>query len=102
MQEELDAFILKNNKCTLSKRELLTDTLLALSVEVAELANATRCFKHWSMKESESRERLLDEYADIMHFQFSIGNQLGFTPQEIEAAYINKYKENVRRQNTGY
>lgn len=54
-------------------------TKLALLVEIGELANATRCFKHWSVKDPESKERLLDEYADILHFYLSIGNQIGYT-----------------------
>lgn len=46
---------------------------LALYVEIGELANASRCFKYWSNKESESKERLLDEYADGLHFILSLG-----------------------------
>ncbi len=81
LQEELDKTILKNEaKRTgkeIDKDLLLSQTILALQVEVAELANATRCFKHWSTKGAESKERLLDEYADILHFYLSIGNQMG-------------------------
>lgn len=78
MQEELDKYILENAKkrnIAMSDEELLDKTILALLVEVGELANATRCFKHWSTKGAESKERLLDELADIWHFYLSIGNQ---------------------------
>lgn len=165
MQEELDNHILLNNyKRTgkgIGKEKLLNNTVLALQVEIAELANATRCFKHWSTKEPESKERLLDELADILHFYLSVGNQigfkmgnmfeyysikaimndisedktysfvrlmvtankiidnleyytvfghrlltlgelLGFTDEEVEQAYLNKHKENYRRQREGY
>lgn len=46
---------------------------LSLLVELGELANSTRCFKYWSNKGSESRERVLDEYADGLHFFLSLG-----------------------------
>ena len=77
MQEELDNYIIKNRNITMNEAELLDKTILALLVEVGELANATRCFKHWSTKGPESKERLLDELADIWHFYLSIGNQIG-------------------------
>jgi Uncharacterized protein conserved in bacteria len=84
------------------QKHFLVDRLLALSVEVSELANATREFKYWSTKESESKERLLDEFADIIHFVFSVADSLDFTVEEIEAAYLKKHEENYRRQEEGY
>ena len=79
----------------------LSDRIMALSVEVSELANATRSFKYWSVKSPESKERQLDEYADVLHFFLSVGNTLGFTPLEVEEAYNKKYKENIKRQERG-
>ena len=80
----------------------LNDRILALFTEVGEFANATRCFKYWSSKPMESKERLLDEYVDILFFWLSIGNTMKFTPEEVEKAYQIKYKENIRRQEEGY
>lgn len=102
MQSKLDDFIQKRRKEKMDSNELLVDTLLALQVEVSELANATRAFKHWSNKGPMPKEVLLDEYADVMHFFLSIGNQLGFTPEEVEQAYIQKNKINYQRQKEGY
>ena len=85
-----------------NSKEFLNERILALFTEVGEFANATRCFKYWSNKPSENKERLLDEYADIMHFVFSIGNTMKFEPLEIEAAYKKKYRENIERQKNGY
>lgn len=80
MQEELDDYILINHhKRTgkgISEVELLDKTILALLVEVGELANATRCFKHWSTKGMMDKEIMLSEYADCLHFYLSIGNQI--------------------------
>lgn len=107
MQNNLDKFIIEksygykaiedhNAKC------FLNDRLLALFAEVGEFANATRCFKYWSRKPQESKERLLDEYVDILHFYLSIGNTMKFTSDEVENAYLKKYAENFKRQENGY
>lgn len=102
LQKKLDNTILNKFKLPMTSKELLTNTLLALQVEVSELANATRCFKHWSKKGSESKERLLDEYVDVLHFWLSIGLQLGFAPEEVAQAYLKKNEENYRRQRENY
>lgn len=108
MQQELDDTILTNvnygkdiDYC-LEHQDFLTEEILALSVEVGEFANATRCFKFWSQKGPESKERLLDEFADILHFYLSIANAMNFTAEDIEQAYLNKNKTNYQRQKEGY
>ncbi len=68
LQEELDKTILENElKRTgkeIDKDVLLSQTILALQVEVAELANATRCFKHWSTKGPNDKEPVFCELCD--------------------------------------
>ena len=76
MQKELDNYIIKNRNIVMSEEELLDNTILALLVEIGELANTTRCFKHWSTKGMMEREVVLEELADVLHFYLSIGNQL--------------------------
>lgn len=80
LQKELDNHIWEKHGTLdkMSKEELLDNTILALLVEVGELANTTRCFKHWSTKGMMDKEIVLDELADVWHFYLSIGNQLGF------------------------
>lgn len=103
MQEKLDTEIMENKFAgCLENKDVLVERLLALQVEVSELANATRCFKYWSGKGAESKERLLDEYADVLHFFLSVGLALGFTSEEVEEAYIKKNIENYRRQEQNY
>ena len=75
MQKELDSYIIKNRNIIMSEEELLENTILALLVEVGELANTTRCFKHWSTKGMMDKEVVLDELADVLHFYLSMGNQ---------------------------
>jgi dimeric dUTPase (all-alpha-NTP-PPase superfamily) len=102
-QKALDELIVMNGQgAAMTEKGLLSARLLALQVEVSELANATRCFKYWSTKESEPKERLLDEYADVLHFVLSLGNTLKFTPEEIEQAYLAKHEVNYQRQKQGY
>ena len=80
MQEELDNHIWAKHGTLdkISKEELLDNTILALLVEIGELANATRCFKHWSTKGPMEDGIILDELADVWHFYLSIGNQLDY------------------------
>ncbi|MCR8982634.1 dUTP diphosphatase [Brevibacillus laterosporus] len=48
-QKQLDDYIIKKKGLgTLPKQELLNNTVLALQVEICELANEWRGFKHWS------------------------------------------------------
>jgi dimeric dUTPase (all-alpha-NTP-PPase superfamily) len=102
-QKVLDDMIISTkNLQSLDPNVRLTNTLLALSVEVSELANEMRTFKHWSNRPMSSKEKLLDEYADVMHFMFSLANQLGFTAEDLEGAYKGKHEVNQHRQNVGY
>ncbi len=70
-QKELDLEIQEKHDVTYENT--MTRRSLALFVEIGELANATRCFKYWSYKPSESKERVMDEYADGLHFLLSLG-----------------------------
>lgn len=87
MQKALDARIIKEKG--LEGQNLLPNTVLALKVELGELANEWRGFKHWSndreprtkvgyglSRPGEWRNPLLEEYVDSLHFILSIGRQL--------------------------
>jgi len=75
-QQELDARINKEHGVT--HQSTKTERFLALLVEVGELANATRAFKYWSLKKSEERPILLDEFADGLHFFLSLALVFNF------------------------
>lgn len=47
-QEKLDQYIIENHQ--LHDQDLFEEKMLALLVELGELANETRCFKFWSEK----------------------------------------------------
>ncbi|MFS0673020.1 dUTP diphosphatase [Ornithinibacillus sp. 179-J 7C1 HS] len=77
MQKRLDSYIEENHQLT--GRDLFQDKYLALLVELGELANETRCFKFWSNKPRSSREVVLEEYVDGIHFILSLGIVKGLT-----------------------
>lgn len=95
-QKELDIFIAKEKGLgDPYDTKWLESRKLALLVEVAELANATRCFKYWSNKGPESKERVLDESADCLHFCLSLMN-FKQEPREIEEYSIQDYYEEYK------
>lgn len=101
-QQHLDAFIINNSKIEESLKTRTALKFTALQVEVAEWANASRCFKYWSKKPAEPKERLIDEAADVMHFFLSICNDMGISAEELYEGYLKKNEENYRRQDNGY
>lgn len=81
MQEKLDQYIEVEHG--LQNADLIEEKILALIVEVGELANETRCFKFWSKKPASDREVILEEFVDGVHFILSIGLELGFADRDI-------------------
>lgn len=80
MQKELDDFIEQTQKI---QQDVFQEKGLALLVELAELANETRCFKFWSTKGPSAREVILEEYVDSIHFILSLGLLKGYTSIEM-------------------
>ncbi|OPJ57026.1 dUTP diphosphatase [Alkalithermobacter paradoxus] len=87
LQKKLDEKINENHN--LNNQDLLTKKILALSVEVAELANETRCFKFWSIKNSSPKNIILEEFVDCLHFILSIGIDLKYYDISFEDIKIN-------------
>ena len=80
MQRELDAYIQENQSV---KENVFKEKGLALLVELAELANETRCFKFWSTKGPSEREVILEEYVDSIHFILSLGIEKNLDTLEV-------------------
>lgn len=111
MQQELDDFIIDEKG--LEGQDLLPEKILALQVELGELANEWRGFKFWS-EDREPRVKayhkspsfdpdklgwftknynpLLEEYVDCLHFILSIGNDLRFNS---ETPYLVNEKSTI-------
>ncbi len=75
MQKELDTYILAQHD--LKNENVFDKKVLALLVEVGELANETRCFKYWSLKPASGKDVIAEEYVDGIHFILSLGIDLG-------------------------
>ena len=82
LQENLDNRILQQRG--LDNKSLTSKKILALQVEIAELANETRCFKFWSDKGPSNRNIILEEYVDCLHFILTLGLEKQFNDIEIE------------------
>src|SRR5690625_3908779 len=103
-QAELDKKIIEEKG--LQGQDLLDKKILALQVELGELANEWRGFKYWSEDQSPKPPKynwgvsedglnqewipeygyesypLLEEYVDCLHFILSIGNEIGYQYDE--------------------
>ncbi|WP_163581582.1 dUTP diphosphatase [Gracilibacillus saliphilus] len=80
MQRELDNYILAQHD--LKNENVFDKKVLALLVEVGELANETRCFKYWSVKPASEKAVIAEEYVDGIHFILSLGLELGLDQYE--------------------
>jgi dimeric dUTPase (all-alpha-NTP-PPase superfamily) len=86
MQNALDKRI--ETEHNLEGIPLLHKKILSLQVELGELANETRCFKFWSTKEPSSKDIILEEYVDCLHFILSIGIEKDFQDITLEVNHI--------------
>ncbi|CAM2870568.1 dUTP diphosphatase [Hathewaya histolytica] len=102
MQEMLDYRIEKEHG--LLNENLIPKKALALFVELGELANETRCFKFWSSKGPSSKEVILEEYVDGLHFILSLGLKLNYSTKlnlqpmktletPVHVQFLDLYKE---------
>ncbi|QBQ07970.1 dUTP diphosphatase [Spiroplasma gladiatoris] len=99
-QKILDKYI--EDKWKIIKNdELLSKKIVALYVEVSEFINEQRSFKFWSNKSASSKEVLLEEYIDAIHFIFSIAIMIDydfkdykfdFKENEINTAYLKCFE----------
>ena len=75
-QRELDNHIIAEKG--LEGKDLLSEKILSLQVELGELANELpEVFKFWSNKKNDY-EKALVEYCDVLHFLLSVGNELEY------------------------
>lgn len=86
IQDTLDKRIFEIHGVT--REETTIRRILALLVEVSELANETRCFKFWSNKPASEKAVILEEYVDGIHFLLSLGIDLGVMPDEIASEQL--------------
>lgn len=80
MQRNLDIEILERAGI---KEYPFRNIKLALLVELGELANEWKGFKHWKKNKVINRDKLLEEWSDCFHFALSLENQLKQTDEMI-------------------
>lgn len=89
MQKALDSHIESQHK--LEHQDLFDRKVLALLVEIGELANETRSFKFWSVKPSSETDIILEEFVDGVHFILSLGIECGY--EDIDSVTSNRSAE---------
>lgn len=99
LQEQLDFNIMENHQ--LQRSDTRQRRILALLVELGELANECRSFKYWSKKGPSAHATILEEYVDGIHFILSLGIDLGdqqdampmnHSPMDRNALFIEVYR----------
>jgi dimeric dUTPase (all-alpha-NTP-PPase superfamily) len=111
-QAKLDEIIFKNHGIT---EYPVLKVWNALLVEIGELANEVKHFKYWKKNKKIDRSKILEEFADCLHFALSLENNEGILAKidlnefmkkvsevekrpenktdNIDAAFLNAYKE---------
>nr|WP_295970769.1 dUTP diphosphatase [uncultured Bacillus sp.] len=97
MQKVLDERIVKEHG--LEGKDLEENKILALLVEICELANETRCFKHWSTKGPSEQSVLLEEYVDSLHFFLSMAIGYQYEVDRLYEAYLKDFREKQKDLN---
>lgn len=67
--------IIETNR--LEGHDLIQNLILALRVELGEMANEQRSWKHWSQDRNPRVDKLLEEYADCLSFTLELALELG-------------------------
>ena len=74
-QAELDKYIYSQNNVT--AKEVFERKIVALLVELGELANELQFFKYWKENINIDRQRAIEEYIDVIHFTIGLAVDLG-------------------------
>jgi len=87
----------------------LRDHFIFCNQEMQEMLYEIPFFKHWKdyskMTDKEIEEaydKAKEEIIDAWHFFINIMLGLGMTAEELFTRYLDKHKENIRRQDEGY
>ncbi|WP_025755591.1 dUTP diphosphatase [Mycoplasmopsis cricetuli] len=84
MQRDLDEKIQQKSFAEnkhLTQQDILISGTIALIVEAAEFANEVQSFKYWKKNKNISKNKILEEFADLIHFLVSYSNRFSVNPQ---------------------
>lgn len=96
LQNKLNQRIRAEHK--LKDENLIQEQILALEVELGELANETRCFKYWSHKPPAPQSVILEEYVDGLHFILSLGLEMNFNNSGLNLVTTLENENNLIQQ----
>lgn len=93
-QAELDKYIYNNKGVT--AEEIFEKKIVAFLDELYELANELEFFKYWKKEIVIDRERVIEEYIDVIHFAVGLATDLGVKeykyiktqPQDLNKLFI--------------
>ena len=98
MQQKLNNQIRETRGLTnISREEWIQKQTLATISELAELLDEVN-FKWWKNPKPINEQAVKEELVDIMHFFLSMCLELGMNADELYTMYLDKNKENFKRQ----
>ena len=98
LQEKFDQDVIKNRKLeSIQLEEWIQKQTLAVMSELAELLNEVN-FKWWKNPKEVNTMNVKEELIDILHFFVGMCNRIGMSSAELFEIYIEKNKENFKRQ----
>lgn len=98
LQEKFDQDVIKNRQLeNIRPEEWIQKQALAVMSELAELLNEVN-FKWWKNPKEVNTMNVKEELIDILHFFVGMCNRIGMSSTELFKIYIEKNKENFKRQ----
>lgn len=99
MQEKLNSFIINNHKIhkQYSPEVWIQKNILAVISELSEVLDEVN-FKWWKNPKAIDSQSLKEELVDVLHFFVSMCLHAGMTADELYQIYLEKNKENIKRQ----
>ncbi|WP_127942804.1 dUTP diphosphatase [Mycoplasma sp. ATU-Cv-703] len=94
LQKKLDQAIETQHQ--VKNADLTKHRVLALIVEIAELSNEIASFKYWKKQRHYQREKILEEYADGLHFFASLLIRAKFKKYRFESKLVNRHDINTQ------
>lgn len=95
MQRKLDSKVFA--RAGVDATDTVDQRLLALAVELSELANELSCFKYWKQSHVMKLNETKEEWADVLHFAASVGNTYG---HKLQYKHLNSLKPQSKEEVT--
>ncbi|MHB1125547.1 MAG: dUTPase [Bacillota bacterium] len=97
LQDRFDKELAEQRNLDYDMSTWVQKEVLAIVSELGELLGEVN-FKWWKNPKPLDRGAIAEELIDILHFFVSICLKMGLSAEEVYETYLNKNKENFRRQ----